>query len=153
MVTRNSWAHNDSFSSDDAYRALDSIARLLTAISATEADTVEKQKQELLRIRFDEQARRETKKAAVTAVETQPAGGLKPWREIVTPHPDVASGRYQEAEFAADLWQVHLDEGSDEYRLPTEFFRRTYLTEGLKQLLANALLRLSGIGGNPVIEL
>ncbi len=107
----------------------------------------------MLRIRFDEQARRETKKAAVTAVETQPAGGLKPWREIVTPHPDVASGRYQEAEFAADLWQVHLDEGSDEYRLPTKFFRRTYLTEGLKQLLANALLRLSGIGGNPVIEL
>ncbi|MFB2979551.1 Swt1 family HEPN domain-containing protein [Microseira sp. BLCC-F43] len=153
MVTRNSWAHNDSFSSDDAYRALDSMARLLTAISASEADTVEKQKQELLRIRFDEQARRETKKAAVTAVESQPAGGLKPWREIVTPHPDVASGRYQEAEFAADLWQVHLDEGSDEYRLPTEFFRRTFLTEGLKQLLANALLRLSGNGGNPVIEL
>jgi hypothetical protein len=26
----------------------------------------------------------------------------------VTPHADVASGRYQQAEFAADLWQVHL---------------------------------------------
>jgi len=79
--------------------------------------------------------------------------GLKPWREIVTPHPDVASGRYQQAEFAADLWQVYLDEGSDEYRLPTEFFRRTYLTDGLKQLLTGALLRLSGKGGDPIIEL
>jgi hypothetical protein len=28
------------------------------------------------------------------------------------PHVDVASGRYQQAEFAADLWQVHLGEGT-----------------------------------------
>jgi hypothetical protein len=31
----------------------------------------------------------------VTPVEGKPTGGLKPWREIVTPHPDVASGKYQ----------------------------------------------------------
>lgn len=152
-TTRNQWAHNTTFSTDDAYRALDSIARLLASISSPEADAVEKQKQELLRIRFEEQARRETRKAAVTALESNPSGGLKPWREIVTPHPDVASGRYQQAEFAADLWQVYLDEGSDEYRLPTEFYRRTYLTEGLKQLLTGSLMRLSGTGGDPVIEL
>ncbi len=85
--------------------------------------------------------------------EGQPLAGLKPWREIATPHPDVASGRFQQAEFAADLWQVYLDEGSDEYRDAGEFYRRTYLTEGLKQLLSNALLRLSGKGGDPVIEL
>ncbi|MDH6100179.1 Swt1 family HEPN domain-containing protein [Anabaenopsis sp. FSS-46] len=153
MLTRNAWAHNQPFSTDDTYRALDSINRLLTAICAPEADDVEKQKQELLRIRFEEQARRETRKAAATSVETHPVSGFKPWREVVTPHPDVASGRYQQAEFAADLWQVYLDEGSDEYRLPTEFFRRTYLTEGLKQLLLNALQRFSGQGGDPVIEL
>ncbi|QOV23211.1 Swt1 family HEPN domain-containing protein [Anabaenopsis elenkinii] len=152
-LTRNAWAHNQPFSTDDTYRALDSINRLLTAICAPEADTVEKQKQELLRIRFEEQARRETRKAAATSVETHPVGGLKPWREVVTPHPDVTSGRFQQAEFAADLWQVYKDEGSDEYRLPTEFFRRTYLTEGLKQLLLNALRRFAGQGGDPVIEL
>ena len=38
----------------------------------------------------------------------------------------MASGRYQQAEFAADLWQVHLGEGTDEYKNPVEFFRRTY---------------------------
>jgi hypothetical protein len=48
---------------------------------------------------------------------------LKPWREVVTPHKDVASGRYQQAEFAADLWQVYLGEGTDEYKKPVEFFR------------------------------
>jgi predicted AAA+ superfamily ATPase len=152
-VTRNSWAHNDTFSTDDTHRALDSIARLLASISAAEADEVEKQKQELLRARYTEQARREKRRAAHQPLEGSPTGGLKSWRDIVTPHPDVASGRYQQAEFAADLWQVYLGEGSDEYRIPTEFFSRTFLTEGLKQLLVNALLRLSGRGADPVIEL
>src|SRR3972149_1482869 len=34
---RNKWAHQEPFSSDDADRALDSMARLLTAISASQA--------------------------------------------------------------------------------------------------------------------
>lgn len=103
----------------------------------------------MLRSPFEEQAKREKRKASVVAVEGTPTIGLKPWREIVTPHPDVASGRYQQAEFAADLWQVYIGEGADEYRHPTEFFRRTFLTEGLK----GAGDRLSGTGGDPVIEL
>lgn len=150
---RNRWAHHNPFSTDDTYRAFDTAARFLSAIAAPEADQLEKQKQELLRIRFDEQARRETRRSVSGPLNAQPIAGLKPWREIVTPHQDVASGGYQQAEFAADLWQVFLDKGSDEYRLPTEFFRRTYLTEGLTQLLTNALIRLSGQGGDPVIEL
>lgn len=108
---------------------------------------------ELLRVRFDEQMRTERRKTAGTAIESQAAGNLKPWREVVNPHKDVASGRYQQAEFAADLWQVHIGEGSDEYRNPIEFFRRTYLTESLKRLLAGALQRLSGAGGDPVVQL
>ncbi len=150
---RNSWAHQKAFTLDDTYRALDSIQRLLASISSPEAREVEKQKQEVLRLRFEEQARSETKRASVVPIEGQPAGGLKPWREIVTPHPDVASGRYQQAEFAADLGQVYRNEGSDEYRDPRAFFQRTFLTEGLKTLLTGSLLRLSGLGGDPVVEL
>ncbi|MCA9227353.1 MAG: ATP-binding protein, partial [Planctomycetales bacterium] len=59
----------------------------------------------------------------------------------------------QQAEFAADLWQVHIGEGSDEYRKPAEFFRRTYLTESLKDLLTGGMRRLSGGGGDPVVQL
>ncbi len=159
--TRNAWAHTCTFSFDDAYRALDSVARLLSAIAAPQAAEVEKQKQELLRLRYEEQAKRESRRAVAASLEGQPQPGLKPWREIVTPHPDVASGRFQQAEFAADLWEVYLGEGSArpggtesfEYRDPVEFYRRTYLTEGLQQLLINALRRLSGQGGDPVIEL
>jgi predicted AAA+ superfamily ATPase len=151
--TRNDWAHTKPFSSDDTDRALDSMARLLSAISAPEAQVVDASKQDLRRIQYDDKARREVKKVASSSMVGTPQAGLKPWREIVTPHQDVASGRYQQAEFAADLWEVFLDRGSDEYRLPTEFFQRTYLTAGLQQLLTNALTRLSGSGGDPVIEL
>src|SRR5262245_36436580 len=35
---RNRWAHQEAFSSDDADRALDSMARLLAAVSAPQAD-------------------------------------------------------------------------------------------------------------------
>ena len=151
---RNKWAHQEPFSTDDAYRALDSVQRLITAVSAADqASEVERQKQELLRIRFEEQARKEVRKAAVAPIEGQPAGGLRSWREVVTPHPDVASGRYQQAEFAADLGQVVRREGADEYRNPREFFQRTYLTEGLRHLLTNALLRLEANAGDPVVEL
>src|SRR5206468_9788002 len=147
---RNKWAHQNPFSGDDTYRALDSASRLLTAVSAPQAAEIEKVKMELLRVRFDEQERSEKRKSSGTAIESQATGNLKPWREVVNPHRDVASGRYEQAEFAADLWRVHIGEGSDEDKKPPEFFRRTYLTESLKQLLTGAVQRLAGDGGDPV---
>jgi predicted AAA+ superfamily ATPase len=150
---RNKWAQQEAFSSDDAYRALDSAGRLLAAVSAPQSDEIEKMKTELLRLRFDEQVRSEKRKSAGAAIESAAVGHLKPWREVVTPHRDVASGRYQQAEFAADLWQVHLGEGTDEYRNPVEFFRRTYLTESLRRMLVGAIERLAGRGGDPVVQL
>lgn len=59
IEVRNKWAHKSTFSIDDTYRALDSIARLLKAISASEAIDVEKQKQQVLRILSQEQVRQE----------------------------------------------------------------------------------------------
>ena len=148
---RNSWAHQEPFSGDDTVRMLDSTQRLLTAVSAKQASEVNQMREELQRLRFEEQARSQRRRAA--APVTAAAAGLPAWREVVNPHRDVASGDYQQAEFAADLWQVHLGEGSPEYRNPTEFFRRTYLTQSLTGLLANGLRRLSGQGGEPVVQL
>lgn len=150
---RNRWAHQEPFSSDDADRALDSIARLLTAVSAPQADEVGTMKMELRRLIYDEQVRSEKRKAGGSLVEGAASSALKPWRDVISPHADVASGRYQQAEFAADLWQVQLGEGSDEYREPREFFRRTFLTESLKRLLVNGVQRISGKGGDPVVQL
>ncbi len=150
---RNKWGHQNRLSSEDTERALDSKARLLAAVAAPEADDVNKMKMELRRIVFEEQVRGEKRKVGGSLIETTATGHQKPWREVVTPHKDVATGRYQQAEFAADLWQVHLGEGSDEYRRPQEFFRRTYLTESLRRLLVGAIQRISGSGGDPVVQL
>ncbi|MGG7380243.1 hypothetical protein ACQ7B2_16315, partial [Escherichia coli] len=67
---------------------------------------------------------------------TEPAAGLKPWRDVIVPHDDVARGKFALAEFAADLYQVQQGKGAAEYVDAVEFFRRTYLTEGLRTLLS-----------------
>src|SRR5262249_30598009 len=151
---RNRWAHQETFSSDDAYRALDSAERLLLAVNAGEsAAEVGRMKHDLQRRRYAEEARRVVRRKTAQPLEGMPSGNLKPWREVVTPHRDVATGQYQQAEFAADLHQVWRDEAEDEYGKPEEFFRRTFLTEGLRDLLLNASKRLNGSGGDPVVQL
>ncbi|MDW8231011.1 MAG: DUF499 domain-containing protein [Saprospiraceae bacterium] len=151
---RNRWAHQRDFSSDDTLRVLDTAERLLRAVSAAEeAEEIRGMRQALNRLLYEEQVRNERRKAGGSLLELAGSGGLKPWREVVHPHPDVRGGRYQQAEFAANLWQVYMGEASDEYRRPQDFFRRTYLTEGLRSLLVSALRRLSGKGGEPVVQL
>lgn len=149
---RNAFAHEKPISSEDADRAMDTMTRLLTSVSAgDEADEIRKLRVDLQRTIFSEQARNKTRYQMT--LEGMPSTGLKPWRDVVTPHRDVSSGQYAQAEFAADLAQVHRGEGSDEYRDAAEFYRRTYITVGLRDLLTGALTRLSGAGGDPVIEL
>ena len=59
----------------------------------------------------------------------------------------------EQAEFAADLYEVLSGTAEDEYQDPREFFARTHLTQGLRDLLVGTARRLSGTGGEPVIEL
>src|SRR5688572_1432071 len=67
---RNDWAHNKEFSSDDAARTLDSMQRLLAAVSAaSEAKEVGQMRMDLLRLVFDEQRRREMRKASFQPTE------------------------------------------------------------------------------------
>lgn len=61
---RNKWAHQTPFSGDDTDRALNSMARLLTAVSAPQADDVNRMKMELRRLIFDEHARTERRRSA-----------------------------------------------------------------------------------------
>jgi uncharacterized protein len=149
---RNKHAHDENFSNDDAYRAIDTAQRLLESAHArAQAEECGKLKRELQQTVLAENKTVDAKNPL--AIDMATKAGLKSWREVVTPHKDVASGRYMQAEFAADLAQVHSAGGSDEYRDPVEFFRRTYMTAGLKDLLLGALQRIAGTGGDPVIEL
>lgn len=78
---------------------------------------------------------------------------LKPWREIAEPHSDVREGKFQQAEFAADLSRVHAGTANEEYQNPALFYQRTFITEGMRLLLDSVIKRLAGRGGDPVIQL
>ncbi|MCY4111463.1 MAG: DUF499 domain-containing protein, partial [Chloroflexi bacterium] len=78
---------------------------------------------------------------------------LTPWRQVIKPSPDVSQGTFRQAEFAADLQQVHDGRASaTEYGNPVDFFNHTYITPGLRTLLVSTLRRLAGSGGDPVIQ-
>ncbi|ALN14480.1 DUF499 domain-containing protein [Acidipropionibacterium acidipropionici] len=151
----NKWAHREPFNTDDTYRALDTTERLLRVLDAPqEARQVAAMRQELLRVRISDEARTDTRKDVDLADVELPA-----WHEVLTPHPDVLNGRFQESEFAANLHSVATGTGDvgHEYSDPVEFFRRTYLTEGLKDLLSQAVQRIAGTGtgtgGSPIVNL
>jgi len=78
---------------------------------------------------------------------------LKPWREVAIPHEDVLKGTFKQSEFAADLSRVHAGTATAEYQDPKLFFQRTFITEGMRLLLDSVVKRLSGQGGDPVIQL
>jgi predicted AAA+ superfamily ATPase len=155
LDVRNKLSHNENFTYDDAERALDSMRRLMEAISAGEvADQIGKMRDTILRTKFSELARNEERrKTQRLEISVETVAGLLPWREVVEPHQDVATGEFQQAEFAADLAKVHSGSAPAEYRDPKQFYSRTYLTEGLSTLLLGAAKRLSGNGGDPVVEL
>jgi len=152
---RNKLSHNETFSYDDAERALDSMRRLMEAISAGEvAEQLAKMRDTILRTKFTElQRNEERRKSQRLEISVETVAGILPWREVIEPHTDVATGEFQQAEFAADLAKVHSGSAPSEYRDPHQFFSRTYLTEGLSTLLVGAAKRLSGSGGDPVVEL
>jgi hypothetical protein len=149
------WAHQKPFTNDEAYRVVDTASRLLKMVSAGElAAAVDKVGSDLLRLRFQDEARKAKQEAEEEKTpETTTLAGLKSWREVVQPHPDVASGRYLQAEFAADLSQVLAGTAESEYQDPVEFFNRTYLTEGLLNMLVTGVRRLASQGGDPVVQL
>jgi predicted AAA+ superfamily ATPase len=148
--TRNRFAHGTAFTAEDTHRALDTMERLLTAADATdEAAEVRKLRLDAQRAAFEAETRR-----AVRSAPGVEGLGLKPWRDVITPHSDVRSGNYNSAEYAADLYYVSRGDGSREYVDPVEFFRRTYLTEGLKDLVLRTARRIGGdMNASPVVNL
>jgi predicted AAA+ superfamily ATPase len=163
---RNRLAHigGQDFSADDTWRALDTMSRLCEQLDSENAEKI----RALLRtsrygsadgstaVRENSKEDSENgkgKKSASSFQTTSSSHGLPGWRDVIEPHPDVAQGRYKNAEFAADLAQVARGEGAYEYRDPVEFFARTYVTEGMTGLLEQALRRICYKDGEPVIQL
>jgi predicted AAA+ superfamily ATPase len=154
----NATFHGEKLSSDDTHRILDTAERLLQAIGAVDdAAAVAELRQMHQREVFEKQTRNilRQRTTAVAATATVAGTTIKPWREVVTPHKDVLTGRFSSSEFAADLHAVATGTAQDapEYTDPTQFFARTFLTSGLNELLRRAVQRLAGQSGSPVVNL
>ncbi|MFC2125661.1 ATP-binding protein [Bacteroidota bacterium] len=78
---------------------------------------------------------------------------MKPFHTIAIPHDDILTGRLTMDVFAADLWEVKQNRGADEYRDTDTFFKKTYLTLGLQNLLSVVKKRIRGKGGDPIIQI
>jgi len=78
---------------------------------------------------------------------------MKAFHTIAIPHKDILEGRLTMDVFAADLWEVSQNRGGDDYKDAETFFRKTYLTQGLENLLNSVENRLRGEGGDPVIQI
>lgn len=151
---RKEWAHGKPISSERTERVLMDGEHLLRSIGAvTQADDADEMRREFRRVMFEEDQKR-IQRAKEKSLSVQvDSTGLPAWRDVVEPHDDVARGSFQLAQFAADLRQVHAGVAGPEYGDPTEFFGRTYLTRGLRYLLDQAVQRMNGVGGEPVIDL
>ena len=159
METRNDWAHQKPFTNDDAQHVADIARRLFVAVGAkTEAELADSHIRALRGIQADRDAGRSIRQqtaqttAEDAAIRHTPAG-LKPWREVIEPHSDVSRGRFTLSEFSADLSQVVQGKAEPEYGEPGEFFQRTYLTQGLQDLIVSCFERFNGSGGDPVVQL
>ncbi len=70
---------------------------------------------------------------------------LKPWYKVVTPREDLREERPLDAsEFAVHLDHVRDGTAPKVYRVPSEFFERTFLTKSLGSLASEVVRRLSG---------
>lgn len=79
---------------------------------------------------------------------------MKPFHTIAVPHKDILEGRLTMDIFAADLWHTFEGKGPKEYTDSDTFFKKTYSTQGLKDLLHVIESRLvKGKGGDPVIHI
>ena len=164
LEARNATSHLTlPLADDEALRYLDALHQLLRLVKGPEDDVAE------LRRLYDAQRRSGMATAPEPSAPSSPppsttlkldlnpsegtARQLQPWVGLALPHPDVIANRFKEAEFAADLFAVDAGHATDGYAAPSDFFAITFLTEGLRRVLASALQRLTGGGGDPVIGL
>ncbi|MGN0012598.1 MAG: DUF499 domain-containing protein, partial [Candidatus Bruticola sp.] len=168
LDVRNGIAHQNGnpMKDDDMERALDTMARVCEVFDQESAEQIREILRNLRYRNVPEQkavpesptTEVESKVAVVNKAEGEKdnivtSNCLPSWRNVMVPHPDVVTGRYKTAEFAVNLQQIADGEGAFEYSDPVMFFERTYITESMKKLLVQALKRVTGQDGDPVIQL
>jgi hypothetical protein len=123
---RNLLAHPpaEGISLADARRLMDNCRFILRDIDSHAADEI-----------------KGIEKALERPVKDSP---LRPWHAVATPHEDIRQGRLDEAVFAANIWAVVEQSAPNVYLDAEEFYRKTWMTEGLAEILKRVAAALGG---------
>ena len=149
--TRNNWAHFDSngLDSDEAERAFSNMIQVAKLLEMQDLED------ELKRIKDIESNVAETKPTTKTADTTQTPisddnsvvdndGVLPAWFNTIMPQYDIRNGQLDESIFAANIEEVASGTAPVVYQDIVSFFDRTYVTDGMRDLIRRVVQALNG---------
>ena len=159
--TRNNWAHfdNEHLDEDDAERAFSNMIQVAKLLEMGELED------ELKRIKRENRTETAQQPVQTTAnaQSTRQAdnsetvdynGVLTAWYNNVLPQYDIRTGNLDESIFAANIEEVATGVAPMVYQDIVSFFDRTYVTDGIKELVRRVVQALNGTESqNRVISL
>lgn len=86
---RNRWAHEEPFSLDDTFRAINTVTRFLQMLAPDYAEEAARLEREVLRLLSEEEGKREVGRRIKAPDQVATPDRLEPQPEVVTPHPVV----------------------------------------------------------------
>jgi len=78
---------------------------------------------------------------------------MRNWFDTITPHADIRKGHFDEAVFAADVGDVAGGKAPADYNDAYLFYKKTYLTGGLTNLLSRVHDKLTNGQGSGVVQI
>ena len=148
--TRNDWAHfdEDGLDEDVAERAFSNMVQVAKLLEMQDLE------EELKRVKGGTQARVEPTPQAERVQPQSPkqdnteavdySGVLPAWFNSIMPQYDIRNGQLDESIFAANIEEVATGTAPVVYQDIVSFFDRTYVTDGMRELIRRVVQALNG---------
>ena len=143
--TRNKWAHFEegSIDQDEEERAFSNMIQVAKLLEMSDLED------EIKRIKGEEKKKTVPPTQQVIQPDlftdnTHPTGNLPSWFNCIRPQYDIRSGNLDESVFAANIEDVAMGTAPVIYQDIVAFFDRTYITDGMKDLVKRVVQALNG---------
>lgn len=147
-MVRNKCQHFSPISEDEVERTFSNMKQVANLLDMPEL----RQEVERLRSKQTFTPAAVAPSIPVTTVTSSPANihilddgsPLRPWFQNCIPHYDIRSGKLDESIFAANLNDVVMGMAPEVYCDPVFFFKKTYVTAGLRDIAKRVVSALNG---------
>lgn len=147
-MVRNKCQHFSPISEDEVERTFSNMKQVANLLEMPEL----RQEVERLRSKQTFTPAAVAPSIPVTTVTSSPANihilddgsPLRPWFQNCIPHYDIRSGKLDESIFAANLNDVVMGMAPEVYCDPVFFFKKTYVTAGLRDIAKRVVSALNG---------